>query len=70
MTLFPQPIGEMKQVIADWGGRLFFDAAHQLGLVGGRQFQDPLAEGADVMTGSAGKDLCRPAIRHPGLGRS
>jgi glycine hydroxymethyltransferase len=60
MTLFPQPIGEMKQVIADWGGRLFFDAAHQLGLVGGRQFQDPLAEGADVMTGSAGKTFAGP----------
>jgi glycine hydroxymethyltransferase len=60
MTLFPQPIGEMKQVIAEWGGRLFFDAAHQLGLVGGGQFQDPLAEGADVMTGSAGKTFAGP----------
>ena len=45
----------MKQVIGEWGGRLFFDAAHQLGLIGGRQFQDPLKEGADVMTGSAGR---------------
>ncbi len=60
MTLFPQPLGEMKRVIGDWGGRLFFDAAHQLGLVGGRQFQDPLAEGADVMTGSAGKTFAGP----------
>jgi len=60
MTLFPQPVAEMKQVIAGWGGRLFFDAAHQLGLIGGRQFQDPLAEGADVMTGSAGKTFAGP----------
>ena len=36
-------------------GNGFFDAAHQLGLIGGRQFQDPLREGADIMTGSAGK---------------
>ncbi|HUN49313.1 MAG TPA: aminotransferase class I/II-fold pyridoxal phosphate-dependent enzyme, partial [Stellaceae bacterium] len=60
MTLFPQPVAEMKQVIGPWGGRLFFDAAHQLGLIGGRQFQDPLAEGADVMTGSAGKTFAGP----------
>jgi len=60
MTLFPQPVSEMKAVIQDWGGRLFFDAAHQLGLIGGRQFQDPLKEGADIMTGSAGKTFSGP----------
>jgi glycine hydroxymethyltransferase len=60
MTLFPQPVAAMKAVIADWGGRLFFDAAHQLGLIGGRQFQDPLTEGADIMTGSAGKTFAGP----------
>src|SRR5215467_5260920 len=60
MTLFPQPVAAMKQVIAEWGGRLFFDAAHQLGLIGGRQFQDPLKEGADIMTGSAGKTFAGP----------
>jgi len=60
MTLFPQPLSEMKAVIQDWGGRRFFDAAHQLGLIGGRQFQDPLKEGADIMTGSAGKTFSGP----------
>ena len=60
MTLFPQPVAAMKQAIADWGGRLFFDAAHQLGLIGGNQFQDPLKEGADIMTGSAGKTFSGP----------
>ena len=60
MTLFPQPVAEMKAIAAEWGGRLFFDAAHQLGLIGGRQFQDPLAEGADIMTGSAGKTFSGP----------
>jgi glycine hydroxymethyltransferase len=60
MTLFPQPAAEMKQVIADWGGRLFFDAAHQLGLIGGGQFQRPLEEGADIVTGSAGKTFSGP----------
>ncbi len=60
MTLFPLPVAEMKAIIAPWGGKLFFDGAHQLGLVGGRQFQDPLAEGADIMTGSAGKTFSGP----------
>ena len=60
MTLFPQPIAAMKETIAEWGGRLFFDAAHQLGEIGGGQFQDPLAEGADIMTGSAGKTFSGP----------
>src|SRR5579883_2685419 len=60
MTLFPQPVAAMKAVIAEWGGRLFFDAAHQLGLIGGRQFQDPLKEGADIVTGSAGKTFAGP----------
>src|SRR5260370_4857197 len=60
MTLFPQPVAEMKAVIAEWGGRLFFDAAHQLGLIGGGQFQRPLEEGADIVTGSAGKTFSGP----------
>ena len=60
MTLFPQPVAAMKEVVAEWGGRFFFDAAHQLGLIGGQQFQDPLREGADIMTGSAGKTFAGP----------
>ena len=34
--------------------------AHQLSLIGGGQFQDPLAEGAAVMTGSSGKTFSGP----------
>ena len=60
MTLFPLPVREIKQVIEEWGGKLFFDGAHQLGLIGGGQFQDPLPEGADIMTGSAGKTFSGP----------
>jgi glycine hydroxymethyltransferase len=60
MTLFAQPVAEMKRVIEDWGGRLFYDGAHQLGLIGGGTFQDPLKEGADIVTGSAGKTFAGP----------
>lgn len=60
MTLFPFPLQEIGEIIADWGGHLFFDGAHQLGLVAGGQFQDPLRESAAVMTGSAGKTFSGP----------
>ena len=60
MTLFPFPVREMGAIVAPWGGRLFFDGAHQLGLIAGGQFQDPLREGAAVLTGSAGKTFSGP----------
>jgi glycine hydroxymethyltransferase len=60
MTLFPFPVAAMAEVVSEWGGRIFFDGAHQLGLIGGGQFQDPLREGAAVLTGSAGKTFSGP----------
>jgi glycine hydroxymethyltransferase len=60
LTLFPFPLQDMSAIVADWGGKLFFDGAHQIGLIAGGQFQDPLREGAVVMTGSAGKTFSGP----------
>lgn len=60
MTLFSFPLREMAAIVAEWEGRVYFDGAHQLGLVAGGQFQDPLREGAAVMTGSAGKTFSGP----------
>ncbi|HYA98897.1 MAG TPA: serine hydroxymethyltransferase [Ktedonobacteraceae bacterium] len=60
MTLFPFPLQEISEIVSEWGGRVFFDGAHQLGLIAGGQFQDPLREGAAVMTGSAGKTFSGP----------
>jgi len=60
MTLFPLPVREIKAIVGEWDGRVFFDGAHQLGLIAGGQFQDPLREGADVITGSAGKTFSGP----------
>lgn len=60
MTLFPFPLQVMQNIVAEWGGHIFFDGAHQLGLIAGGQFQDPLREGAIVMTGSAGKTFSGP----------
>lgn len=60
MTLFPLPVREMSQIIAEWGGKFVFDGAHQAGLIAGGQFQDPLKEGAVILTGSAGKTFSGP----------
>jgi glycine hydroxymethyltransferase len=60
MTLFPFPVRAMSEVIAEWGGRIFFDGAHQLGLIAVGLFQDPIREGAAVLTGSAGKTFSGP----------
>jgi len=60
MTLFPLPVREIAAIAGEWGGKVFFDGAHQLGLIAGDQFQDPLGEGAAVLTGSAGKTFSGP----------
>ena len=60
MTLFPFPLQAISDIVAEWGGHVFFDGAHQLGLIAGGQFQDPLREGAAVVTGSAGKTFSGP----------
>src|SRR6266513_2619326 len=48
MTLFPFPLQAISDIVNEWGGRVFFDGAHQLGLIACGQFQDPLREGAAV----------------------
>jgi len=58
--LFPSPIKELAEAVHDLGIYLVYDAAHVLGLIGGKQFQDPLKEGADVMSGSTHKTLPGP----------
>lgn len=60
MTLFPLPVKEMSRIISEWGGQFIFDGAHQSGLIAGGQFQDPLNEGAAILTGSAGKTFSGP----------
>lgn len=60
MTLFPLPVKEMSEIIKAWDGVFVYDGAHQAGLIAGKQFQDPLSEGAAVLTGSAGKTFSGP----------
>ena len=58
--LFPTPLDEMKDVFSEVGCSTWYDAAHVFGLIAGRRFQDPLREGADVISGSTHKTLPGP----------
>ncbi|MEW6592221.1 MAG: serine hydroxymethyltransferase [Candidatus Hadarchaeota archaeon] len=58
--LFPHPVKELSKVAKENGANVMYDAAHVCGLIAGGQFQDPLREGADVMTCSTHKTLPGP----------
>jgi glycine hydroxymethyltransferase len=60
--LFPHPVREIKKILEGTHphGLLIFDASHVLGLLAGRGFQDPLAEGADVVYSSTHKTFPGP----------
>jgi len=60
LFLFPEPVAELADVCKSVGARVLFDGAHVLGLIAGGTFQDPLREGADVMTGSTHKTFFGP----------
>lgn len=58
--LFPAPIKELKETMDEVGCKVWYDGAHVLGLIAGKRFQDPLREGADVITGSTHKTFPGP----------
>jgi len=58
--LFPTPLDEMKDVFSEVGCSTWYDAAHVMGLIAGKKFQDPLREGIDVISGSTHKTLPGP----------
>lgn len=58
--LFPEPLKELSEAFTEVGAKVWYDAAHVLGLIAGGKFQDPLHEGADVMSGSTHKTLPGP----------
>jgi glycine hydroxymethyltransferase len=60
LFLFPHPIKEAREACDEVGASIIYDGAHVLGLIAGGQFQDPLREGADVVTGSTHKTFPGP----------
>ena len=58
--LFPTPLREIADAAHEVGASVMYDGAHVLGLIAGGCFQDPLREGADIMTGSSHKTFPGP----------
>jgi glycine/serine hydroxymethyltransferase len=60
MFIYQEPIKFVADLVKDWGVRpvIMYDMAHVLGLFGA--FQDPVNEGADVITGSTHKTFFGP----------
>ena len=60
MFIYPEPVKELAEEVADWEDRpvIMYDMAHVLGIYGA--FQAPLADGADVVTGSTHKTFFGP----------
>jgi glycine hydroxymethyltransferase len=58
--LFPTPLKELSDTLQEIGCHVWYDGAHVLGLIAGGRFQDPLREGAHIITGSTHKTLPGP----------
>jgi len=55
LFLFPEPLRELRDICTEYRIRVIYDAAHVLGLIAGGKFQDPIGEGAFIVTGSTHK---------------
>ena len=60
VILFPQPIRELRKICDQVGAKIIYDAAHVFGLISAGFFQNPLEEGADIITSSTHKTFPGP----------
>lgn len=60
LNLFPHPIREIRTIADEVGAWVLFDAAHMSGMIAGKAWQQPLEEGAHIMTMSTYKSLAGP----------
>jgi glycine hydroxymethyltransferase len=57
---FPMPVQEVADLVHSYGGIIAYDGSHSMGLIVGKQYQDPLEEGADILFGSTHKTFPGP----------
>ncbi len=60
VILFPQPVKELREICDKVGAKIIYDAAHVFGLITASLFQNPLEEGADIITSSTHKTFPGP----------
>ncbi len=60
LNLMPHPVSAVRTIADQVGADVLFDGAHACGMFSGKQWPNPLAEGADIMTMSTYKSLGGP----------
>lgn len=60
LYLFPHPVREIADAVHSVGGKLVYDSAHVYGLITGKAWENPIKQGADIMTGSTHKTFPGP----------
>lgn len=60
LCLYPYPVAEVRAIADEIGAYALYDAAHMGGIIAGKRFQQPLAEGAHLMTMSTYKAFGGP----------
>ena len=60
LCLFPYPVADVRAIADEVGALVLYDAAHMGGMIARKRFQDPLAEGAQLMTLSTYKAFGGP----------
>jgi glycine hydroxymethyltransferase len=60
LFLFPHPIRKLSEASREVGAQVAYDGSHVLGLIAGKQFQQPIREGASVLFGSTHKTFFGP----------
>ena len=61
LNLFEHPVADVRAIADEVGAKVLFDAAHQCGIIAGKSWKSPLAEGAHLMSMSTYKSLGGPA---------
>jgi len=61
LNLIPHPVADIREIADTVGAKVLFDAAHLSGIIAGRAWENPLNQGAHVMTMSTYKSLGGPA---------
>ncbi|MHA2211954.1 MAG: serine hydroxymethyltransferase [Candidatus Thorarchaeota archaeon] len=57
---FPHPVKEFREIADEYDLKIGYDSAHVSGLIASGFFQDPMREGADIMTASTHKTMPGP----------
>jgi glycine hydroxymethyltransferase len=60
LCLYPYDVRAVRAIADEVGAHVLYDAAHMAGLIAGKRFQQPLAEGAHLMTMSTYKAFGGP----------